>query len=100
MIAFFVSAKQERLLRRRAPRNPPANLEASQSATVSSTSSSPECNATTVKRVSCQLACEQTLVSGFAIKRCFADFRFGALTSLRWLHRIIIYRVARASVMF
>ncbi|KAL9971485.1 hypothetical protein ACROYT_G017653 [Oculina patagonica] len=43
-------AKQERLLRRRAPRNPPANLEASQSATVSSTSSSPECNAVTQKR--------------------------------------------------
>ncbi|KAJ7377111.1 hypothetical protein OS493_030706 [Desmophyllum pertusum] len=45
-------AKQERLLRRRAPRNPPANLEASQSAMVSSTSSSPECIAATAKRVS------------------------------------------------
>ena len=54
VIAFVVSAKQERLLRRRAPRNPPVNLEASQSATVSSTSSSPECNAATVKRVRAQ----------------------------------------------
>ena len=39
-------------------------------------------------------------MSGFAIKRCFLDFRFGAQTSLRWLHRVIIYCVARASVMF
>ncbi len=52
MTVHFFLAKQERLLRRRAPRNPPANLEASQSATVSSTSSSPECNAATPKRVS------------------------------------------------
>lgn len=49
---LLFAAKQERLLRRRAPRNPPANLEASQSSMVSSTSSSPECNASTAKRVS------------------------------------------------
>ena len=68
---------------------------------MSSTSSSPECNATTtVKRVSCQLPCEQTVVSGFAIKRYFLDFCFGTRAILRWLHTVIIYCVAHASVMF
>lgn len=52
LVTFFPLAKQERLLRRRTPRNSPANVEASQSATVSSTSSSPECNASAPKRVS------------------------------------------------